>query len=429
MNIPTPVLNFHSPFSIFALLVLLCQGLMLSGCSTHSALMEQQVQQETSSQQLIQKVTHALEATETRLAKAQASDVGTYSPGQLTSAESALREARRYTERLQDDPELVNQSMSLLFGETMGDKTLALISKANASLTLAEENKQQADAIFAAANDNFVWLNKFQAPIYFPYEYKDLQRTRKQMVEYVADGDLEKAQKQLPRFLSEQHALEIISAQRFYLHDLSLRAEREGGGNLERYAPISYGSALAALNTAKAVIAQNPRAENTILAAKKHTEFSIEVAHAVAADMQRLANMGHPNMERWLILVTTKLNEMGRAVGAPDVRNKELVQQLELLAEAAAHKNQAAQNAEQVAKTEPAAIKADEVAVAQEPATTPAATATEGQAIDNRMTQLEQSIAEQLKALSDQISAMKQVNVSAQATPGPIVPAVLVPGN
>ncbi|HVL01321.1 MAG TPA: hypothetical protein VM553_16000 [Dongiaceae bacterium] len=409
--------HFHSSFSLFAVLALLCQSLMLSGCSTHSALMEQQVQQQTSNQDLIQKVTQALEATEARLAKAQASDVGTYSPSQLAKAESALQEARRYTEHLQDDPDLVNQSMSLLYGESMGDKTLALISKANESLTLAEENKQQADAIFAAVNDNFVWLNKFQAPTYFPYEYKDLQRAQKQMEKDVAGGDLNQAQKQLPRLLSEQRALEIVSAQRFYLHDLSLRAEREGRGDLERYAPISYSSALAALNKTKSVIAQNPRDESAILAAKKHAEFSVDVAHAVATDMERLTSMERQNMERWLILVAAKLNEMGKAVGAEDVRNKELVQQLELLATVAAQKGVPAQTPAPVATTEPAAPKAEEVAAAKEPATPPP---TESQAMDHRMTQLEQSIGEQLKALSDQINAMKQVDVTTQAITYPV---------
>ena len=424
MNIFAPVPLFSSPGSRLVILFLLCQGLMLSGCSTRSALMEQQVQEQTSAQELIQKVTQALEATETRLAKAQSSDVGTYSPSQLASAESSLREARRYAERLQDDPDLVNQSMSLFFGETMGDKTLALISKANDALTQAEENKQQADAIFTTVNDNFVWLKKFQAPTYFPYEYQDLQRAQEQMVEYVANGELDEAQRRLPRFLSEQRALEIVSAQRFYLHDLGLRIARESGTDIERYAPISYSGAQGALNKAKAVIAQNPRDENSILAAKKNAEFSIEVAQAVATDMQRLTSMERQNMERWLILVTAKLNEMGQAVGAQDVRNKELVQQLELLAQAASHKDLTAQSAAPVAAAEPVA-KAEPVAVAE----TPAAPAAQ-QAMDHRMTQLEQSIAEQLKALSDQINAMKQVDVSARVIPlvEPVVPAP-VPGN
>ncbi len=140
--------------------------------------------------------------------------------------------------------------------------------------------------------------------------------------------------------------------------------------------------------------------------------------------MQRLTNMERQNMERWLILVTAKLKEMGQAVGAEHVRNKELVQQLELLAQAAAHKDQTAPGAAPVAATQPAA-KTEPVAVAETPAA-PAA----GEAIDHRMTQLEQSIAGQLKALSDQINAMKQVDVSARVIPlaDPVVPAP-VPGN
>ena len=77
------------------------------------------------------------------------------------------------------------------------------------ALSRAEEHKQQADAIFSAADENFVWLNKFQTQLYFPYEYEDLQRTRQALVEDVASGHLDQAQKRLPRFLSEQHAAEV----------------------------------------------------------------------------------------------------------------------------------------------------------------------------------------------------------------------------
>src|SRR5690606_23255123 len=143
-----------------------------------------------------------------------------------------------------------------------------------------------------------------------------------------------------PHFLAEQRALEIIAAQRFYLYDLDRQIDREGRTNLNRYAPISYTSSVGALNKAKAIIAQDPRDEESILAAKKQAEFSIEVANAVAADMQRLANMDRQEMERWLILLTTRLHEMGQAVGAEDVRNHELMEQLNLLTQAATNAGQ-----------------------------------------------------------------------------------------
>lgn len=424
MNTPAQVFTGFRRFSHFIVLALLCQGLLLAGCSTRSALLEKQVKQQTDNQQLIQQVTNALEATEARFAKAQAADVGTYAPNQLASAEQALREARRFTERLQHDPDLARQSMSLFFGETMSDKTLGLIASANEALTQAEEHKQQADAIFAAVNENFIWLNKFQAPTYYPLEYRDLQRTRQDLLEDVASGDLNEAQQRLPQFLSEQRALEIVAAQRFYLHDLGLRVEREGRTRLERYATISYSSAAAALNKAKAVIAQDSRAEEKILQARTHAEFSLGIAHAVATDMQRLDNMDRQSRERWLILVATKLHKMGRAIGAQDVRDKELVQQLDLLARAAGNQGQTAAVAEPAAKSEPTTPAAP-VAAASAPATA-SATASEGQAIDHRMTQLEQSLAEQIKMLSEQINAMQQVSVSTQAAP---VAEVSAPSN
>lgn len=411
MNISAEALAPLLKFSTLAALVVLGQGGMLSGCSTHSAAMQQQVEQQTSDQNVIQAITEALETTENRFAKAQANDVDVYSPGQLAHAKSALSEARRYLERFQVDPGLANRSNSLFFGDTLGNAALTLIARADEALTLAEENKQQADAIFAAPLENFEWLKKFNAPTYYRDEYQDLQRAHQQLVENVSSGDMDAAQRRLPHFLAEQRALEIVAAQRFYLFDLDRRIAHAGGSRLERHAPISYGNAAAALNKAKSVIARDSRDEQKIKAAKADTEFSLEVANAVAADMQRLASMDRHEMERWLILLTTRLSEMGQAVGAEDVRNKELLQQLELLAQAVAGKEQSAQSPEQAATTEPAA-KTDDTADAGETAAT-----SDGQAIDNRVTQLEQSLAEQIKAISEQINAMREVSVSAKAAP------------
>lgn len=404
--------HFISPFSLSTLLVLVVvgQGAMLAGCSTRSAMTEQ-VERQTSDQNLIQQVTESLEAAETRFAQAQASNVDVYAPRQMADAKSALLEARRYADRFQSDPGLASQSNSLFFGEALGKDALSLISKANEALAQAEGNKEQADAIFAAANENFEWLNKFQAPTYFAQEFQDLKRNQQQLVEYVASGDMDAAQRRLPRFLSEQRALETVAAQRFYLYDLDRRFAHESGIRLERYAPISYGNAAAALNKAKAVIAQDSRDEKKILAAKADTEFSLEVADAVAADMQRLASMDRHEMERWLILLTTRINEMGQAVGAEDVRNKEVLQQLELLAQAATGKAQSAKEPEPMASVEPV-VKGDDAKVVSK-----AGVPSDAQAIDSRVTQLEQSLAEQVKALSEQISAMRDVGASASAAP------------
>lgn len=417
MNISASSFKFPSRF--FSLVILLLSGhvLLLSGCATDSAMMASQVEQQASDQQVIQQVMNALEVSEARYAKAQASNVETYAPRQMSDAESALREARRYSERFQDNPDLVNKSMSLLFGETLGQQTLALIEQANDALTQAEENKQQADTIFAEVNENFVWLNKFQARTYFRDEYKDQERAHQRLIDEVANGDLIAAREGLPRLLAEQHALEIAAAQRFYLHDITHRIEREGRMVMDRYAPLSYSSAVSALSKAKTVVAKNPRDETTIQAAKKNAEFALEIANAVATDMQRLVGMDRREMEQWLILLTTKLHDVGQRVGAQDVRNHVLVQQLDLLAQAAANSQPESQSPATVADVAPAPTPATAVK-AEVPVAAP-------ETIDHRMTQLEQSLGAQMKVLLEQINAMKAANVNGNtptsATSGPEV--------
>lgn len=395
-------MNYSDKFSyatlkliMLILIALLAQAALLSGCSTQTALMGQSDQ----NQELTKQVAEAIRTTESRIAKAQADGVEKYSPDQMEKAKDALAEAQRYNKRIQANPENANKSISLFFSDTVAGKALSLIAEADAALSQAETNKQQADALFEDANENFVWLEKFQAPVQFRDEYEDLQRDERYLIGYVTLGKMETARLQMPKFLQQQRALEVEAAQRFYLHDLSDRVAREKGYTLDRFAPLSYSASIDALNTAKEVVAKDTRDEAAILAAKENAQFSFNMAHAVATDMQQLLDMDRRDMERWLMLMATKLNELGNSLGANDVRDQELLKQLDLLAAVAKQQHDLAEaNAQQVAKAE--AENKDRV---------------EEKAINDRMTQLEQNLADQVKALSDQLNAMKAENKSAQA--------------
>ncbi|MCG8536002.1 MAG: hypothetical protein MI808_13000, partial [Pseudomonadales bacterium] len=157
-------------------------------------------------------------------------------------------------------------------------------------------------------------------------------------------------------------------------------------------------------------IAQDTRNEEAILVAKAEAEFYFEVAGAVAADMQKLSKMDRNEMERWLMLLTTKLNEAAKVMGADDVRNRELMQQMDLLTAAA--KQQAEQAEPQVTVEEASAEVAKPVQV-QAPQ----------KAISDRITELENTLSQQVQALMEQLNAMKAANKTAQAaveeTPAP----------
>ena len=404
--------NLSSSFklSTLAMVLVVGQGVLLSGCSSHSAMMVKQVEQQSSDQQRIQQVMEALQITEARLAQAQAENAELYAPHDMDEAKAALGEARRYSDRIQADPKNVNESISLFFGETMGEKTLALISTANDALGRAEANKKQAETIFADANENFLWLKKFEAPVHFRYEYQDLERTQRRLVEYLADGRADKARDGLPRLLKEQRALETAAAQRYYLFEISQKVEWQAHSNLNRYASISYSGAVGVLNKAKNVIAQDTRNEEAILVAKAEAEFYFEVAGAVAADMQKLSKMDRNEMERWLMLLTTKLNEAAKVMGADDVRNRELMQQMDLLTAAA---KQQAEQAEPQVTVEEASAEVAKPVQAQAPQ----------KAISDRITELENTLSQQVQALMEQLNAMKAANKTAQAaveeTPAP----------
>lgn len=398
------------------IVIAIFQLALVSGCSTQSALMMKQVEQNASDQQRVQQVLEALKVTESRLAKAQSENVEIYAPKQMDEASRALIEVRRYSDNFQANPEKVNSSISLFFSKTMGEDAMALIAKANDALDKADDNKKQADTIFAEANENFIWLKKFEAPIHFRSQYRELEGTQQRLIDYVADGKADAARNGLPRLLQGQRALEVAAAQRFYLYELSQKIERYEQHTVNRYAPLSYSNALAALNQTRTIITKNPRDRNAIITAKNETRFTFAMAKAVAADMYKLADMNRDEMERWLILLVTKLHEMGQAMGATDVRNHKLAQQVELLADSVKQDGvQLITGVEQVVKTDDD-TKTEELLSSEENSPVE-------EGIQQRMTQLEQSLAEQIKALSEQLKEMKATNKSAQAPVDYEVPA------
>lgn len=399
------------------LYVVAIQVLMLSGCATNSYHLMQQTEQQSKDQAVIAQVSQAIQQLESRVAQAQADNVATFSPRHMDEALSALDDARGYYERFQLEPDNVSKPISLFFGETMGEKTMKLIARANQALNQAEENKRVADQLFAESNENFKWLTKFQAPLYYPYEYEDIVSAHKRLVNAVADGRIDRARQRLPQLMREQRALEVVSAQQYYLQGVSQRIEREGRYELDRYANLTYSKALGTLNQAKAIIAKNPRDEAAILQAKAQAVFALEVAHAVARDMQKLVNMDRQEMERWLMLLTERLHEAGVALGIQDIRNQSIAAQVEQISQAAKQQPAPLVNDDEALAEQQVESEQKENAVAAAPHAAPenAQQAAEAEApaeqakpnLANRVANLEQSLSQQIEALSAQIKAMK----------------------
>ena len=409
----------HSPVHLYVLL--LAAFLLSSGCSTHSYRLMQETEQQTREQAVISRVAESLEALEQRISKAQANEYAVYAPGAMDKALSSLESARNYYERFRLEPDNVNKSISLFFGDTMGEKALSLISEANAALNHAESIKHQADQLFAEVNENFEWLRKFQAQTYFPYEYEDIVRHHQRLIGMVADGRLDLAQDRSSQLKREQKALEIAAAQRFYLDDISKRIEREGRYKLERFASLSYNRSVNALNQARHIIASNPRDEAAVTAARDQVVFTFAVAHAIANDMEKLQKMDREEMERWLIVLTNRIYDASRALGIKDLRNQSVLDQLAQVAEAASQQDAMLDTGVAVASAKAEKTPANTTADKKDETAT--ATATADQVTDagsdtgsgnntdaelaGRVSQLEKTLSEQINALSQQLKAMK----------------------
>lgn len=411
----------HSPVHLYVLL--LAAFILSSGCSTHSYRLMQETEQQTREQAVISRVSESLEALEQRVAKAQANEYAVYAPRAMDQALASLDSARNYYERFRMEPDNVNKSISLFFGDTMGEKALSLISEANAALNQAEAIKQRADQLFAEVNENFEWLRKFQAQTYFPYEYEDIVRHQQRLIGMVADGRLDQAQERSSQLKREQRALEIAAAQRFYLDDISKRIEREGRYKLERFAALSYNRSVAALNQAKHIIATNPRDEAAVTEARDRVVFSFAVAQAIANDMEKLQKMDREEMERWLMVLTNRIYDAGKALGIRDLRNQSVLDQLAQVADAASRQDAVMAAAPVAAPAEtpqaaPADNEAPEAALAGTAEQTAARQDTGATAeLAGRVSQLEKTLSEQIQALSQQLNTMKASQQQVAAPP------------
>ena len=411
----------------FVVVLVISQLMFLSGCATNSFKLMQESEQQVSEQSLFSQVSQQMEALEKRIATAQAGDTATFAPREMRYALSSLADARKYFDEFKIEPEKINKSVSLFFGDSMGEETLTLLAKASKALDRAEESKRKSDSLLAGSNENFEWLKKFQAETYYPYAYRDLERSHEGLIRKVSNGSFASAEKILPQLLREQKALEIMSAQQFYLKDISKRVEREGRYELNRFASLSFNGSLGALNRAKAMIAKDPRNEISILAAKKDAEFSFEVAHAVAGDMQKLVDMDKREMERWLLLLTAKLNEAGMALGSNDVRDLSVLDQLEQVANAA--KSQNGKLVQEVSSVSAVDQKADTSSAQKD--VVPLALKKEGDTeLAGRVIKLEKertTLGRQLETLSAQMDEIQATNQKLLAKDDVIVKDEYVP--
>jgi len=210
---------------------------------------------------------------------------------------------------------------------------------------------------------------------------------------------------QLPEFLQEQKALEIASAQRYYLKDLHRRIEDAGAGNINRYAEQSYAKCTAAFTRAKLTIAQNPRSEKAILDAIADVENSIKMAHSVAREMQNLVDMDQRQLEGWLLLLTTQLNQTAQVFGAENLRNLSVLKQAETLTQLALQPRVAMQKSSNESNEVAAAVSPN--AEAPEPI--------EQLSTVELLSTVEQSLVIKMEALDAELQAMKVKNQTVSA--------------
>lgn len=265
-------------------------------------------------------------ALEERLNQSTSDNLKYFAPEQLEDALEAYKDAKEDYDEIAVDRTEATKSQ-------VGD-IAEYVQKANMALDAAYNIKTNAETILAESFDIRNQLKTLGAPSIksFSRLYKSLSDDIDDVVEEVADGDLEDARSENGKLLPKLRALEVNVVKHIKLAKArsqiaSLKKERA-----TRYVPNSYQAGLSAVRSAESTIANNPRAEDAIKESVNAAEFQLDRTRHMLQAVQELGKIKSSAREVYLTKYENALHKIAQAAGAEDFRNTSMTAQFDSVA-------------------------------------------------------------------------------------------------
>jgi len=369
---------------------------LLTGCQSTSEKIAEQEQRAKVQNTRFSESETKVKAFQARLEQAKQDELTYFAPDHLEEAIDSFNDAKEdYDEMLADRSEAT---------KSKSNRILENLQEANGHLDRAYQTKQNAQTILVESFDIRNQLNKLNASSLLPKPYRTLSRDIDEIVEDIADGDLEDARADNAKLLPKLRAFEVRIVKLIELKTVRAKAETLRKAKAKRTVPATHQQALSALANAESTITADPRNQEAISEAVKQANFQMDRASHMLQSVQELGGIKRANRETYLLGYETQLFNIAKELTETDLRNMPLKQQAVELAELA--KAQLAKVAEAEAK-----VTSLQQSVAAGDAKGAQVIATLNQEKADLVTKLQQKDAE-IKAQNDSQVSLQQ-NISA----------------
>jgi hypothetical protein len=206
------------------------------------------------------------------------------------------------------------------------------IALARQKLKFAYSIKETAETTLAESFAHRDFLISIAAPKIYSKTYKKLSNRVDDLVEYIDDGKVSKAQEKQPKLLADMHSLEVLTVRYNALGQLDKDVAYIKKKRLAKYVPISHQQLLTARNNANAVLSATPRATNKINTAVKLAEFELAHLYHTTKEVNILKKIKTKDFEKYILDRETQLHSVSEALGTSDVRDLATTKQVAAIA-------------------------------------------------------------------------------------------------
>lgn len=206
------------------------------------------------------------------------------------------------------------------------------IAVANQKLKFAYGIKETAETTLTETFIQKALLINIGAPKIYANDYKKINARIDDLVEYIDDGKVTKAQEKQPKLLIDMQVLEVRTVRKNSLSQLDNDIAYIKKKRLAKYVPISHQQLLTARTNANTIITATPRATKEIVTAVKLAEFELAHLYHIAKEVNALKKTNEKSYEQYLLAKETLLHTVSESLQTDDVRDLALTKQVESIA-------------------------------------------------------------------------------------------------
>ena len=260
--------------------------------------------------------------------------LGYYAPATFKQAVSQFDEA---TEEYMDIAKNGASALNVFQSDTEQYKQakqeiINHIALANQKLKFSYSIKETAETTLAESFAHRDFLIAIGAPKTYGKTYNKLSKRVDDLVEYIDEGKVSKAQEKQPQLLADMHALEVLTVRQTALGQLDKDIAYIKKKRLAKYVPISHEQLITARNNANAILTATPRASDEIKTAVAQAEFELAHLYHTAKEVNTLRKIKTKDYEQYLLAKETQLHSVSEALGIDDVRDMAIAKQVEAIA-------------------------------------------------------------------------------------------------